>query len=98
VDFTGRLTGYAVINLADAMGAYEWRIGGGNAWKVERVLLDFPHRTIRSSNRRVKQLRARYRAFRSRYPGHRPCRYEGRETWSELPPEFNRDRNLEWVS
>jgi len=98
MDFTGRLTGYAVVNLAEVMGTYDWRIADGNVGKVERALLDYPHRAIRSSNRRVRQLRARYRAFRSHYPGRRPCCYRGRETWSELPRGFNRDRNLEWVS
>ena len=98
IDFSGRLTGYAVVNLADAMGEYDWRIADRNVWKVERVLLDYPHRGIASSDRRVDRLRARYRAFRSRYPGHKPYRYRGRETWSELPQEFNPSRNLEWVS
>jgi hypothetical protein len=98
IDFTGRLTGYAVIDLSAVMGEYDWRTASGNVWKVERVLLDSPHRPIRSSNLRVKRLRARYRAFRSRYPSHRPCCYRGHERWTELPREFNRDRNLEWVS
>jgi hypothetical protein len=98
VDFTGRLTGYAVVNLAEVMGGYDWRTADGNVWKVERVLLDYVHRPIRSSNRRVKRLRAQYRAFRKRYPGHKPCCYRGRETWSELPRQFNPSRSLEWVS
>jgi hypothetical protein len=98
VDFTGRLTGYAVVNLAEAMGGYDWRTADGNVWKVERVLLDYVHRPIRSSNKRVKRLRAQYRAFRQRYPGHKPCCYRGRETWSELPRQFNPGRSLEWVS
>jgi hypothetical protein len=98
VDFTGRLTGYAVIDLSEVMGAYDWRTADGNVWQVERVLLDHPHRAIRSSNRRFKWLRARYRAFRSRYPGHKPCRYRGHDAWSELPREFNPSRSLEWVS
>src|SRR5205823_2822098 len=73
VDFTGRITGYALVNLARAMGAYDWRLAATNVWKVERVLLDHPHRRIASSDRRVRRLRARYRAFRARYPGHKPC-------------------------
>src|SRR5499427_5907526 len=44
IDFTGRITGYAVVNLARAMGSYEWRLADTNVWKVERVLLDYPHR------------------------------------------------------
>lgn len=88
VDFTGRVTGYAVVNLAREMGAYEWRFAETNVWKVERVLLDFPHRPIASSDVRVNQLRARYRAFRAANPGRKPIFYRGRERWTELPPEW----------
>ena len=47
IDFTGRVTGYAVVDLAAVMGSYDWRLSPGNVWKVERVLLDYPHRRIR---------------------------------------------------
>src|SRR5205807_10620402 len=50
VDLTGRITGYAVVDLR-VMGRYEWRLADTNIWKVERMLLDYPHRTITSSNR-----------------------------------------------
>jgi hypothetical protein len=87
IDFTGRITGYAVVNLADAMGSYEWRVADTNVWKVERMLLDYPHRSIVSSDRRVDALRARYRAFRARY-NRKPLYYSGRDRWTPLPPEF----------
>jgi len=87
VDFTGRVTGYAVVDLASAMGDYEWRVAATNVWKVERVLLDFPHRPIRSSDARVARLRAWYRAFRTRH-GRKPIEYRGRERWTPLPSEF----------
>jgi hypothetical protein len=87
IDFTGRVTGYAVVNLADAMGAYEWRTAATNVWKVERMLLDYPHRAIASSDRRVDALRARYRAFRARY-NRKPVYYSGRDRWTPLPSEF----------
>jgi hypothetical protein len=87
IDFTGRITGYAVVNLADSMDGYEWRAAGTNVWKVERVLLDYPHRSIASSDRRVDALRARYRAFRARY-GRKPLYYSGRDRWTPLPREF----------
>jgi hypothetical protein len=90
IDFTGRITGYAVINLAAVMGRYDWRVAGTNVWKVERVLLDYPHRPIQSSDRRVEQLRARYRSFRERY-GRKPTFYRGRDRWTELPEEFADD-------
>ncbi|MCU1384378.1 MAG: hypothetical protein JWL71_3075 [Acidobacteria bacterium] len=88
VDFTGRVTGYAVVNIADRMGAYEWRVTDTNVWKVERVLLDHPHRPLRSSDARVNRLRLRYRAFRAAFPGRKPVFYRGRERWSPLPEEF----------
>ena len=97
IDFTGRITGYAVVDLR-AMGNYDWRLAETNIWKVERMLLDYPHRRIASSDRRADYLRARYRAFRARYPGCKPLNYRGRETWTALPAEFNPSRNLAWVS
>ena len=50
VDYTGRVKAYAVVDLR-VLGGYDWRLAAGNVWKVERLLLDWPHRRIRSSNR-----------------------------------------------
>jgi hypothetical protein len=97
IDYTGRITGYAVVDLR-VMGRYEWRWANTNVWKVERMLLEHPHRPLASSDRHVEKLRARYRAFREAYPGRKPIHYRGRDTWTALPPEFNPSRNLEWVS
>jgi hypothetical protein len=97
VDFTGRITGYAVVDVAKEMGAYDWRLADTNIWKVERMLLDYPHRPITSSDTKVKTLRARYRRFRQRYGTLKPVQYAGRERWTSLPPEFNPSRNLGWV-
>jgi hypothetical protein len=88
VDFTGRVTGYVVVNIAELMGDYDWRLSDKNVWKVERVLLDHPHRALRSSDRRVNRLRARYRAFRAAFPGRKPVFYRNRERWTPLPQEF----------
>jgi hypothetical protein len=98
IDFTGRVTGYAVVDVAREMGTYDWRLARTNVWKVERVLLDHPHRTIRSSDARVARLRDRYRAFRAKHGTLKPVRYPRRERWTDLPEEFNPSRNLEWVS
>ena len=97
IDFTGRVTGYAVVDLR-VVGSYDWRTAETNVWKVERTLLDHPHRSIASSDRRVDWMRARYRAFCAAYPGRKPVAYDGRERWTELPAEFNPSRNLAWVS
>ena len=87
VDFTGRITGYAVVDLR-ILDGYDWRTAAGNVWKVERVLLDYPHRHIRSSDRRVEALRRWYREYRRRH-GRKPVAdYRNRDRWSELPEEF----------
>ena len=84
VDFTGRITGYAVVDLR-ALGDYDWRLSERNIWKVERLLLEYPHRPIRSSDARIDRLRARYYAFRRACPGRKPVDYAGRESWTDLP-------------
>jgi hypothetical protein len=89
VDFTGRITGFAAVDLR-ALGDYDWRLSEKSIWKVERLLLDFPHRSIRSSDRRIDRLRARYFAFRRQFPGRKPVDYPGREHWTDLPREFTR--------
>ena len=87
IDFSGRIKAYAVVDLR-VLGGYDWRLAEGNVWKVERLLLDWPHRPIRSSDARVNRLRRRYRAFRKAY-GYKPWKfYERRERWTGLPPEF----------
>jgi hypothetical protein len=87
VDRTGRITGYAVVDLR-LLGRYDWRFSARNVWKVERFLLDYPHRSIRSSDRRIDRLRARYLEFVTRHPGRKPLDFRGKERWSALPEEF----------
>jgi hypothetical protein len=89
IDYTGRLTGFVVVNLDELMDGYDWRLAETNVWKVERVLLDHPHHRIRSSDARAERLRRRYRDYRARY-GRKPLYYRGREEWTELPAEFRR--------
>jgi hypothetical protein len=89
VDFTGRVKAYAVVDLR-VLGTYDWRLGEGNVWKVERLLLDWPHRSIASSDSRTDRLRRRYREFRETH-GYKPWKYyKGRERWTPLPAEFTR--------
>jgi hypothetical protein len=87
IDFTGRIKAYAVVDLR-ILGSYDWRLAAGNVWKVERLLLDWPHRKIASSDQHAAWLRRRYRAFREAR-GYKPWKYyRGRERWTPLPPEF----------
>lgn len=90
VDFTGGITAYAVVDLR-VLGDYDWRLSERNIWKVERLLLEWPHRPIRTSAARIDRLRAKYFRFRREHPGQKPADYVGREAWSELPrdPHFS---------
>jgi hypothetical protein len=87
IDFTGRIKAYAVVDLR-VLGSYDWRLSSENVWKVERMLLDWPHRRIVSSNQKAAAMRRRYRAFREAH-GYKPWKYyRGRERWTPLPEEF----------
>jgi hypothetical protein len=88
IDDHGRIIGYAIVNLAKEMGNYDWRWATTNVWKVERMLLDFPHKRIKTSDRRFLMLRARYRAYRAAHNGRKPLYYRGRDRWTDIPSEF----------
>lgn len=91
VDFTGRITGYAVVDLDAELGPYDWRLSERNVWKVERLLIDYPHRPIRTSDARIDRLRLKYYRFVRMNPGRKPFEYyRGRETWMPIPREFLR--------
>ena len=88
VDYTGRVRGYGVANLAEALADYDWRFSPRNVWKVERLLIKWPHRKIKTSNAKYRALLQRYIAYRKRY-GRKPWRYySGRDKWAPLPAEF----------
>jgi len=86
VDFSGRAMAYAVVDLR-ILGDYDWRLAETNVWKVERMLLAYPHRKMPSSDRRFRQLRKWYRTYREAH-GRKPVDYRGRDAWTELPAEF----------
>jgi hypothetical protein len=88
VDYTGRVKGYGVANLHDAMGRYDWRWSLGNVWKVEQVLIEWPHVRLRTSDARYRELTRWYRDYRATHDGRKPTGYRGREAWTPLPAEF----------
>jgi hypothetical protein len=88
VDFTGRVTAYAVVDLRATMGDYDWRLSDKNVWKVERMLLDYPHRAIRTSDERIDRLRERYVEHMRRTGNKKPVYYENRHRWTPIPREF----------
>ncbi len=80
VDWTGRITGYQLIDLR-ALGNYDWRFNKNNMWKVEHFLLDVPHRRLRSSDKRYRRLHAEFLEFRKHHPTGPAEYYQGRERW-----------------
>lgn len=91
VDLTGRITGYAVADLDGLLDGYEWRLSDRNVWKAEQVLIDYPHRSIRTSDERIDRLRVKYYRFRMAFPGRKPIdHYKRRDRWTPLPEEFRR--------
>lgn len=85
IDYHGRITGYTVVDLRDLLGDYDWRLSDQNVWKAERVLLEAPHRPIRSSDARIDRLRKKYIAYRKEHDGRKPLYYKDRHRWSPLP-------------
>ncbi len=79
VDFTGRITGYALVDLRQVTA--DWRFARRNMWWLERYLIRYPHTPLRSSDRRYRELRRRYVAFRRRHPQAPAVYYRGRERW-----------------
>ena len=90
VDYTGRLKGFGVANLADALPGYDWRLTTKNAWKVEQMLIDWPHRKIKTSIRRYRQLLRNYKAYRATHNDRKPIYYSGKTKWEPIPQEFKR--------
>ena len=87
IDFTGRVKAYGVADLR-VLDPYDWRLSGRNVWKVEQMLIDWPHRRIRTSDDKADAMRRRYRAFRETH-GYKPWKYyKGRDRWMPLPAEF----------
>ncbi len=81
VDYSGRITGYQLVDLRE-LGGYDWRLSRRNVWKVERYLLQVPHRRLRSSDRRYRRLLRRYREYRRQHPtGPVVEIYRGRDRW-----------------
>jgi hypothetical protein len=80
VDLTGRVVGFAVADLRE-LGAYDWRLSERNVWKVERWLIDYPHRRLGMSDARHRRLVERFKAFKARHPDGEPTYFAGKQAW-----------------
>jgi len=89
IDFAGLIKGYAVVDLR-VLGDYDWRLSKRNVWKVERMLIEWPHRRIASSRERERRWRRKYRAFREAHD-YKPWKfYPRRDRWTQLPADIRR--------
>jgi hypothetical protein len=80
VDTTARLTGYGLASMYE-LGGYDWRFSPRNVWKVERHLQVIPHKPLPSSERRYRQLLARYEDWHARHPDCSPDYFDSRVNW-----------------
>jgi hypothetical protein len=82
VDLTGRITGYAVADLRE-LGGYDWRLSPRNVWRVEKWLVDYPHRSLPTPEGLYRRALERYKRFRARFPDPavRPAYFDGKESW-----------------
>ncbi len=55
---TGKITAYQIINLDESK--VDWRFSKKSVWKLEKFLIDYPHRPLRSSKQRVRKQRAKF--------------------------------------
>ena len=76
--FTGRL--HRTVQI-DEMGLRS---------RVERMLLDYRHQRIVTSDARFERLKAKYFDYRETHDGRKPIYYPDRHRWTPLPAEFLR--------
>ena len=86
IDFSGRIIGFGDYDLAD-LGTYDWRLSERNVWRVERALIEMPHRPFRMSNQRYRFWYERYVAYKKRYPHRKPLYYPNRRCWTPGYPK-----------
>ena len=86
VSRTARIIGFGVCDLTD-LGSYDWRLSERNVWRVERFLIDMPHRPIRTPNQRHRIWYERYVAYKKRYPDRKPLYYPNRRCWTPGYPK-----------
>lgn len=80
VDFTGRITGYAVVDLAE-LGNYDWRFSTRNIWKVEKFLVDYPHKPLTMSDSRYEAMLQKYKDFKAKHPNKQARYFDNKNVW-----------------
>jgi hypothetical protein len=72
VDKTGRVTGWARYDLRDEQGKADWRWDRRHVWRIERTLLELPHKPMLASDARHQAMRRAYVAWKKEHPKDEP--------------------------
>lgn len=72
VDATGRVTGYATYDLREEEQKPDWRWDRRHVWRIERTLLDLPHKPLRASEARHRAMRRTYLEWKKEHPASEP--------------------------
>jgi hypothetical protein len=80
VDGSGRITGYGVFDLRTLRNC-DWRLSPRNVWAVERALIKFPHKKLKTSERRYRAMLRQFLAFRKKHPDRPATFYANRHQW-----------------
>jgi hypothetical protein len=80
VDGSGRITGYGVFDLR-TLRRCDWRLSPRNVWAVERALIKFPHKRLKTSERRYQAMLREFLAFRKKHPNRPATFYANRHQW-----------------
>jgi hypothetical protein len=83
------LKGFGLADLRTTLPDYDWRLSTKNVWKVERMLIDLPHKKITTSDRRYRRLLEKYKQYRAAHNDRKPTYYRGKHKWEPLPGEFS---------
>jgi hypothetical protein len=80
VDGSGRITGYGVFDLRTLRNC-DWRLSPRSVWAVERALIKFPHKKLKTSERRYRAMLRKFLAFRKKHPSRPATFYANRHQW-----------------
>jgi hypothetical protein len=80
VDGSGRITGYGVANL-ETFTRSNWRLSTRNVWAVEQFLIEMPHETLVTSERRHKRVLRKFLEFKKAHPNKPYTDYKDRNKW-----------------
>ena len=79
VDGSGRIVGYGTADL-DKLTDSNWRLSKRNVWTVEKVLIAMPHKRMRTSNIKYRQVLKKFLDFKRTHP-HDHFPYYDRSRW-----------------